>query len=81
MVFLETCVGIRELLGGSNTRYTSAFTFMFTDRSDLILSSLTRKEVLRWMKCVRGCGIPILVSIAGADTLTRSISESNLQGK
>ena len=73
-------MGIRELRGGNSSRYTNAFSFLFTDRSDLILSSSSPNEVHRWMRSVKKCGIPILVSIAGVNTLTRSISEANVVG-
>ena len=69
-------MGIRELRGGNSSRYTNAFSFLFSDRSDLILSSSSQKDIHRWMMCVKGsCGIDILFSIAGQETLQRSIGK------
>ena len=77
IVSLKLCVGIRELVGGRKSRYTSAFSFLFPDRSDITLSSFSPKDIHRWMGCVKDCGIPILVSITG--TLTRrSMSDADV---
>ena len=78
---LNTCVGIRELTGGNDSRYTTAFSLLFSDRSDLILCTPSQKNTHQWMKSFKKCDIPILVSIAGASTLTRSYSESDLTSK
>lgn len=82
VVNLDTCVGIRELRGGNHSRYTSAFSLLFSDsdRSDLILCNSSRKNIHKWMVSFKSCGIPILVSIASVNSLSRSFSESDLGG-
>ena len=75
---LDSCVGMRELRGGSNSRHTSAVSLLFKDRPDLILASSSLKNIHHWMKCLKACGIPILLSIAGINTITRSYSESDM---
>ena len=67
-------MGIREL---KNDQFTSAFSFLFSDRSDLVLCSLSKKDIHRWMLSVKECGVPILVTMERSDTLAKAAGMEN----
>ena len=65
-VSLEKCLGVRELKGGSKDRYVAAFTLLFEERSDLILSSDLQADIDWWIVQLKSLGLPLLVAFTEA---------------